>query len=72
MHNELSAQLDLGQAIGVVMQKIQYVELAWAKVPTLKEEAADVPDSVGGAQDLEQGLVSGMAGLGQFHGKCLA
>ena len=58
MHDELTAEVGLGQTGGVEVQEVEHIELAGAEVPPLKEDAAGVPDGVGGAQQLHQGPVA--------------
>ena len=57
VHDQRPAQLDLRATGALVVKEIEHVELARAEVPAREEIPAGVPQRLGGAQQLEQGLV---------------
>jgi len=58
VHDELAAELDLGAAFGHIVEETEGVELAGAEVPAGEEDAARVPERLGGAQEFDEGVVS--------------
>jgi len=69
VHDEASAEVNLREAVGVVLEEIEDIELAGTEVPSGEENAAGVPEVFGGAQEFDEGLIAG-AGCGGFtiHG----
>ena len=63
VHDEMTAEFDLVPAVGDFGEEVEDVELRGAKVPSGEEQPAGVPQRLGGAEQLEEGLVTG-AGLG--------
>ena len=43
MHDQSAAKVDLRHPVRFVADKVQYVELAGAKIPTREEEPAGIP-----------------------------
>lgn len=48
MHDEIPAQLGLGQAAWMISEEVQDVELTWAEVPAAKKHPTGLPDRLGG------------------------
>src|SRR5215471_8603719 len=72
MHDEPSAEFNLGHSIRPIAHQVQHVELAGAEVPAGEEEAARIPQGVGGAQQLQEGVVTfALPVARRFHGVCI-
>src|ERR1039458_4947035 len=72
VHDELAAEVGLGEALGIEVQQVEDIELARAEVPPLEEDPAGVPERVRRAQQLHQGLVARMALIhSRSHIDCL-
>jgi hypothetical protein len=67
MHDQPSAEVRLGQALGMGMEEVEDIELGGAEVPAGEEDAGRIPEVLGGTQQLDQGLITGIAG-GNTHG----
>ena len=59
MHEKFAAKVGLAQAARMAAEDVQEIELARAEVPSPKKKPAGVPNGVGGAQKLDEGLVAG-------------
>ena len=66
--DQLAAEFGLREAVGLVGEDVEQIELAGAELPAGEEGAAGVPQRLGGAEELDEGLVAG-AGWGGvlFH-----